>query len=98
MVTTRTDRNQVFDKNGNVISDNPVVVDTTIQTTISTVAARAKAAIAANNTYLAIGAPSNAQVSAQVAQLTKECTGLIKLLASLITEIGSDTLQDTNGT
>lgn len=98
MATTRTDHNQVFDGRGNVLSDTIVVVDNTPQTTVSTVAGRAKAAIAANNTFLAIGAPSNAQVGAQVTLLTKECTALIKMMASLIPDIGADTLLDTNGT
>lgn len=98
MATTQTNHNQVFDRKGNILSDTVDVVDTTTLTTVSTVAARAKAAITANNNYLAIGAPSNAQVTAQVTLMTKECTALIKMMASLIPDIGADTLLDTNGT
>jgi hypothetical protein len=51
---------------------------------------RATTALTANATYAAIGSPTNAQVAAQVALLTKECNGLIKLALGL--------LSDTTGT
>lgn len=41
---------------------------------------RAAHAIIANITYLSITSPTNAQVVAQVNRLTKECSGLIRLL------------------
>ena len=45
-----------------------------------TIRAKAAAAIGVNATYLALASPTNAQVSAQVKALTRECTGLIRLL------------------
>lgn len=44
-----------------------------------TVEQRARDAIAANTTYLAIGSPTNAQVIAQVRRNTQSITALIKL-------------------
>jgi len=55
-----------------------------------TIQQRAVSAMDANNTYLALAAPSNAQVAAQVKLLTRETTGLIKLALGL--------LSDTTGT
>lgn len=54
------------------------------------ITAKASAAIAANITYLGIATPSAAQVSAQVALLTRENTAIIRLL------LGK--LDDTAGT
>lgn len=53
---------------------------------------KARAAITANANYLAIPAPSNAQVVAQVERLTRECSALIRIL------VGADLLVDTAGT
>lgn len=45
-----------------------------------TVEGRARAALAANATYLALGSPTNAQNLAQIRLLTRECSALIRLM------------------
>lgn len=54
-------------------TDNAAVSVAALQT-------RALAAIALNQTYLAIASPTAAQVAAQVALLTRENTAIIRLL------------------
>jgi hypothetical protein len=44
-----------------------------------TIEQRAQTALAANETFLAIASPSNAQNAAQIKLLTRECQGLIRL-------------------
>lgn len=55
-------------------------IDNTQSTNQAALQSKAQAALTANATYLAIGSPSNAQVSAQVTALTKEATAVIRLL------------------
>jgi hypothetical protein len=59
------------------------MTDPAIDATIATIGARANAALAANATYQAIASPTNAQVVAQVALLTKEVNGIIRLMMGL---------------
>lgn len=41
---------------------------------------RARQALAANATFLALASPTNAQVATQVTRLTRECSALIRLV------------------
>ena len=49
-------------------------------TNTATLQSKASSALDTNITYLAIASPTNAQVTAQVKALTRECTALIRLL------------------
>jgi hypothetical protein len=56
----------------------------TATTNQATLLTQASNAIAANVAYLAIGAPSNAQVVAQVDRLTREVQALIRLATRVL--------------
>jgi hypothetical protein len=51
---------------------------------------RARLALTANATYLAIANPNAAESTAQVKRLTRECNGLIRLLLAELQDV-SDT-------
>lgn len=95
MALTRTDRNQVFDRNGNVVSEEVVEVPDTDKV-ISTILPKIQAALAANMNYLNLGNPTAAQNAAQIALLTREMNALIRLIASGRT-ISMPDLLDVNG-
>lgn len=57
-------------------------IDATFQTDAAnraTLVQRATTALTANDTFLALASPTNAQTLAQVKMLTKECSALIRL-------------------
>lgn len=58
--------------------DAHVAIDTAANQ--ATLRQRAETAIGANNTFLALASPTNAQTLAQVKLLTRECSAVIRLL------------------
>lgn len=70
---------ETYDRNGNLL-DTKTFQTSPEQDNAVTLNQRAKAALTANASYLAIATPTTAQVTAQVATLTKECSALIRLL------------------
>lgn len=77
---TRTDRNQTWDRAGNLIFEEVVETDITAETNESSVSAAALAAWQANKDFLALPSPTNAQNAAQVKALTRQNNALIRLL------------------
>lgn len=73
-----------YDPTKHVLASDPRELNRTIMRD------RLAAVIAANNTFGAIASPTTAQVTAQAKALTKQCTGLAKLMLDL--------LDDTTGT
>lgn len=83
------------DGNGNVVEDYSTPDGPTPGFVVrSTLAGKARAALAANATFLALASPTNAQVVAQVQRLTRENNALIRLVvaaledASVLVDVG----------
>ena len=74
-----------------------VQTDVTADAVLFDLATKARAALDANATFLAIGSPTNAQVLAQVQRLTRECSALIRLQARTIAGL-EDLALDVTGT
>ena len=74
---------ETYDNQGHVIATKTVAVPPEVVNR-DAITARAVAALNVNATFLSVGSPSNAQVLAQVQALTKECSGLIRLLLGLL--------------
>lgn len=79
MAVTRTDHDQTY-AGGVLVSDTLVQRDVTTEANAATLRTQAGNALAANRTYLALAAPTNAQVAAQVRLLTQETTALVRLV------------------
>lgn len=54
----------------------------------ATIAAKAKQALDANDTFLAVATPTNAQILAQVRAVTRECSALIRLVLDEVETTG----------
>lgn len=83
-------RYRVLDGQGNQIGLDEEPIPTTVDINATTLRDRATQALAGNNNYLGIASPTNAQVVTQVARLTRESSGVIRLLLGLV--------DDTTGT
>lgn len=79
-----------YDRQGNLINTRVVGVETTEQVNDRDLRQKALTALDANATYLALVNPTNAQNLVQIQRLTRECSGLIRLLLGR--------LEDTAGT
>jgi len=88
----RTDRNQTFDRSGNLIHEEVIDVDVTADTNRGTIEDRLRTALAGNATYLAIATPTAAQTTAQAKALTRQVSALIRH------QLAGDLLADTTGT
>lgn len=78
MPITTTDTNETY-QNGVVVSSATVVRDITASVVELDLHTKVRQAFTANRTYLAIATPTNAQVAAQVRQLTRQTQALIRL-------------------
>ncbi len=93
----RTDTDQVVDANGNVLSTTTVQRDVTRPANLTDLTTKARQAITANDTFLALASPTAAQTAAQVKALTREVTGIIRLLGYTIDQL-ADLGDTTTGT
>lgn len=78
-MTLRTDRDQVWNANGDLLSDVEVERDDGGIAVRSTLEQRVRDALVANVTYLAVAAPTAAQNTAQIKSLTRQVNALIRL-------------------
>ena len=78
---------RVLDSQGVQIGVDEEAIPTTVDINSATMRSRAINALTANGNYLAVGTPTNAQVVAQVAALTKECSGIIRLMLGQLDDI-----------
>ena len=67
------------DKDG-VVTSSMTIPDSPQDIIRGSLTAKAIAAIAANNAYIALASPTAGQTTAQVQRLSKECNALIRVL------------------
>lgn len=91
-MSTRTLENMVFVDG--VLTAVTVEVDDTVDTVTAGLAAKARTALTANQTFLNLSSPTNAQTLAQVKVLTREVTALIRLQGRVIDELSDLVLTD----
>lgn len=77
MPVIREDRNQRFDADGNLVSEERVKVDVTEDVVLWDLHVQLRAALAANQEFLSN--PTHAAVLDQVEALTRQVSALIKL-------------------
>lgn len=87
MSVTRT--RQTYDGHGNLVATTTYQVSDEVDN-LGTIMQRAGQALSANQTFLALASPTNAQVLAQTQRLTRECSALIRVLVGQLSDI-SDT-------
>lgn len=93
---TRTDRHQSFSPDGLLVAEEVVEVDITAPSIQFDLHAKARQALADNAAFLALSAPTNAQVLAQVRRLTRQNGALIRLV--LASDGASDLLTENTDT
>ena len=91
-VVTQTNRNQTWDPEGNLVTDEEVIVDVTAEAVEADVLTKINTALADNRTYLQ-STPTQGEALAQVDALTRQVNGLIRLV---VTELLDDATYDPN--
>ncbi len=81
-----TETHETYDGNGNLLSTRQVEIPPE-EWNRRQLFDKAKSALTANATYLALATPTAAQNVAQIATLTKECNALIRLLLGSLDDI-----------
>lgn len=78
-MTTRTDRNQTWDQDGNLIEDEVVVVDVTAEATERTIEDRLDQALTAMQAHVTRGTFTAAQRDAAILLMLRVLIGLVRL-------------------
>ena len=73
-------RNQVFNRDGTLYSEEIVEIDVTAEVNELALHDQARLALQANRDYIALVSPTNAQVAAQVKLLTRQMQGVLHLV------------------